>query len=700
MFIGFFLLYSLPLSGAEWKTYTNTNFINDIVGDSFSLYCATQGGFSVFSKNDSSFTDVFTNADGLLANRVSCLMRDKWGRIWIGTYRGISIFNPTTEAIQNYRSLGTTDQNIITCLESSGDTVLVGTRNGLFVIDTKGTSSIDDDTDTIIQSQLSCKIFSVEASNDFWFGACPGVVKLNRNLQTYTVYQHPFGDSVKAMTIISDTLYIATEQGIARYNGISFDPIFSFPQNYLVFDLVYDNNKFYIATAAGLISYDWQNMQFVNGENTRTVYFSNGLWVGIGGLIWFGGGLRYYNNSSWQTYLSAGLVSNNVCCAISDTNGTIYAMHYPSFTYNFKKISYKQSKENWQIIFDTILNAQVGAIDKENNAWFGHWALDAGVSKYDHLINMWSAQIWSGYRGVIGALGVDNNDIKWTYNQYHTIIAVDDVGNEIEFSIPALSQPDQGGYEFAFDLQNRVWLAAPDGLVMIDYNNTLYDQSDDTYRIYRQGLPAQNITSVSIDVENKIWCATAQGAAKLEGDLFHMYNTNNSSILADKVIRLKTDSLGNVWFLCPNGLSQYNIYTKDWVSYTSENSGLIPNDENDDKFYQWLSVNEKQGFLLISSKEGISQFFYRIPSTESLSQIFIYPNPFIISEHEVITFDSVPKGAVIKIYTLDGKFIDKLAANYNFSGIRWRPYQLSSGIYFAVITIDNKTQIAKFAIIR
>jgi len=691
----------------RWKTYTNTNFINDIIGDSNYLYCATQGGFTIFSRVESSFSHIYTNVDGLKTNRISCLMFDKSGKIWLGTYRGIAIYELVTGIIEIYDRFDEITQSIITCLSCSGDTVLVGTQNGLFVIDTKGTSSFSDDNIIIPMLPSGCaqKIFSLQVSNDFWIGACPGVVRLNRNLQTYTTYLHPFGDSVKAMVIISDSLYLATERGIARYNGSDFTPILYFPENYVVFDLEYAENKFYIATTGGLLQYDWSNSSFILNEEARGIFILDGMWLGIGGLPWFGGGLRHYYNGTWNNYWSSGLASNNVSCAISDRDGTLYVLHYPTQTYNYRTISYKKTGEAWQLLYDTIIDNYIAAVDKNNYIWFGHWLLNGGLSRYNPQNHTWYAKTLHGYRGVIGALGIDNNDVKWIYNQYgySPIIAVDANENEIEFDIPGILSPAQGGYEFTFDSQNRVWLGASTvGLVMIDYKNTLSDFSDDTYRIFDEGLPGQEVNSVAVDAQNRVWCATVEGAAVLEGDSFRVYNTNNTQhrLLSNKVVRLKTDSWGNVWFLCTNGLSQYNIYNKEWTSYTPENSGLISNVENDDKFYRWLFIDEQIGFLLISTKEGISQFNYNVSVPESLVNIRIYPNPFIVSEHRVITFDSLPTSAVIKIYTIEGKFITELTPNRNFGGIRWEPDRLQSGIYFAVVGTDKKTQIAKFAIIR
>ncbi len=678
------------LHGEQWKTYTNTNFINDVIGDSANLYCATNGGFTVFSRYEKKFTDIYTNVDGLSTNRINCLLLDKFNQVWLGTGKGIAVYNPSSQEIKTY------DQNelrhsVITCLARAGDTILIGTNNGITVINTRGTLTFTDDVILPVNYPSGCspKIFSIGIGNDFWVSACPGIVKLNRNLQTSTIYVHPFGDSVKAMTFISDTLYIASEIGLARFDGTDFTPILNYPENRVVFDLKYIDNKLYIATTGGLIQYDWSNAYFILNEYTRKIFTSDGLWLGMGGLSWFGSGLKHYYEGIWYSYQSSGLKSNNVSCAVFDNYSSIYAIHYPTQTYNFKIVSYKKSTEDWQYLSDTLVDSYFAVADNNNNIWFGHWSLNSGLSRYNPQNNEWQIKTWNGFRGVIGALGIDNNDTKWTYNQYNTIIALDSAGAEMEFSIPGLSRPEQPGYEFAFDQDNRVWLGFSGGLVMIDYNNTLFNVSDDNYQIY----PFQEITSVAIDANNQIWCASTEGILKLENNSLYIFDTT-------RVKRVKCDDWGNVWFLTINTLLRYNIYTKQWKPYTQENCKIIPNIDNDDKFYRWLYIDKNNGCLLIATKEGISQFNYSVSVSESLSQIRIYPNPFIVKEHQIMTFDNLPQNSKIKIYSIEGKFIIELAVNKNFGGVRWQPKNLYSGIFLAVIKTDKKTQIAKFAVIR
>ncbi|MEO0076181.1 MAG: T9SS type A sorting domain-containing protein [candidate division WOR-3 bacterium] len=702
-FVAFSMLFISinTLKANEWHSYTNTNFINYLIGDSNYLYCATRGGLTIFSFAESSFIASYTNVDGLNTNRLTCLLFDKFQNIWVGSYRGISIFNPITKKITNYNQFGELNQVIISCLNRCGDTILVGTKTGLYLIDTKGTVSTADDNLIIpnFPGSFTRNIFSVNVNNDFWVGASPGIIKLNRNLQSYTCFPHPFGDSVKAMIFVYDTLFILTEKGLAKYNDTTFVPIIYFPEDYLVFDLKYAENNFYIAATCGLIKYQYGgSMSFILNEDTRSIFINDEIWAGIGGSEYFGGGIKCLVNGNIKSYFSNGLKSNYVSCLMVDNEGSIYALHFTLEIWGNRTISYKKAFDDWQLLYDTLMNCNVGAIDSKNRIWLGHWFRDGGISCYDFNTNSWYVQTWTGPRGVIAAIGIDKHDTKWIYTESGTISAIDSTNQTIEFNIPGLGllhDRHGRGYEFAFDIKNRVWLASQDGLVMIDYNNTLFDQSDDTYRIFRQGLSEADINSVAIDAENQIWCATVDGPAILKNDTFKIM-----AIDADKVTRIKTDNWGGVWILTNKGLFYYNIYTKIWASYTAENSYLLPNIENDNKFYDWLSINQEKGYLLIGTKEGISQFDYRNPPLESLSEIKIYPNPFIAKEHQVITFDSLPFNASIKIYTIQGEFITEIKPNMLYNAVRWHPTSLRSGIYLALVITEKKIRIAKFAVIR
>ncbi len=611
--------------------------------------------------------------------------------MWLGTNRGIAIFDPTTKQINCYRDLGSIEQNTINCLARSGDTILAGTQNGLIVIDTRGTASIDDDVvmARILPSQVSCQVFAIGVHNDFWISACPGLIRLNRNLQNYNIILHPFGDSVKAMLVVNDTLHIATEQGIARFNGTGFEMVVLFPERYTIFDLAYYDNKFYVATRNGLLQYNGNNLSFIFNEDTRSILFSNGLWLGVGGYVYLGGGLQLQQNNSWQEFKNNGLAMNIVSSAISDREGNIYAMHYPVGN---QIISLKKSNNNWQILLDSIANSYIAVIDNDNYIWFGHWILNGGLTRYDPINDSWLVKSWSGLKGVVGALGIDNNQVKWFHNQANTLIALTD-DSVYEFTIPGLSRPEKHGYELVFDRENTGWLGWSGGLLRIKYNDN--NLSDIVSKIYSY----LEIMSLTVDLNNRVWCATNQGAVILEKDTFRTYNTTNSQILNDKVVRIKSDKWGRVWMLHPQGLSSYDIFSNRWSHYTASNCGIIANEDNDEKFYQWLYVDEENGFLLIATKEGISQYNFQITSTTTLNRVRIYPNPFSKTIHSVITFDSLPQSAKIKIFDLQGNYICELLTNPIYCGVRWRPINIATGIYLALVTTPKEKLILKFAVV-
>ena len=79
-----------------------------------------------------------------------------------------------------------------------------------------------------------------------------------------------------------------------------------------------------------------------------------------------------------------------------------------------------------------------------------------------------------------------------------------------------------------------------------------------------------------------------------------------------------------------------------------------------------------------------------------------YPNPFNISTTFPIELRNV---SLIKVYVYNvlGMQIDVIADNtYNCGHhqLIWQPTMLSSGTYFAIITIDNRTIIKKLTLIK
>ena len=79
----FFQMNSLYGDVGDWKTFTSTREVNDIVVGDTSIWCATNGGVLQFSVKDTVF-NIFTNTEGLAINEAIAIEKDHMGRIWVG----------------------------------------------------------------------------------------------------------------------------------------------------------------------------------------------------------------------------------------------------------------------------------------------------------------------------------------------------------------------------------------------------------------------------------------------------------------------------------------------------------------------------------------------------------------------------------------------------------------------------------------
>jgi ligand-binding sensor domain-containing protein/signal transduction histidine kinase/CheY-like chemotaxis protein len=109
----------------------------------------------------------FTDENGLSDNSINSLVKGKDGRIWLGTYRGISFFNPETNAIGNLNSFNNIQQsefNIGASIATNSGEVYLGGNKGINVFSPE---TLEDQLDTfpIIFTNLRLMNKKVSASD-------------------------------------------------------------------------------------------------------------------------------------------------------------------------------------------------------------------------------------------------------------------------------------------------------------------------------------------------------------------------------------------------------------------------------------------------------------------------------------------------------------------------------------------------------
>ncbi|MBM3331242.1 hypothetical protein FJY68_05230 [candidate division WOR-3 bacterium] len=705
-----FILTALAvlLSGtAQWRAYTNTNFINDMVGTDSVLYLASYGGVAALDiRPGPMLRRTFVNTDGLPTIRCLCIGRDASGNLWVGTDGGgLTVIEPGNGRVWQYRPSDIALR--VRALTFDGTRVLCGSDQGLYMIETRGTLlDFDDDsivrfTTTRVPELLSDQILCIGAFDQYWVGTNRGVAAVDRNFQTWTPYRQPFGDSVRAVAVWHDSLLIATDSGLAIRESAAFRPVVAFGEPTAVHDLAVSGTRIYIATQVGLYEGDEADsarFSVILNEDTRALHFADALWVGCGGNELQGSGLRYaYSGQSWNSYHNSGIWSAAISDCAVDSAGGIYLCHYDA------PISAIDSTGRVSLHWGVLPRPFQVRVDSKGRVWLAHFASDGGLSVYDPSYGTWQKVQWgaSSSWNIIDAFGLDQNDTKWVFNGGAAVVAVDSTLRQTEFQIPGLGPPPGGLYEFAFDSRDRVWLGLNVGLVMIDYARTLSDRSDDAYAIVSSGLPSAEVRSVAVDGQDNVWVATSSGAAVWDGASFQVFSTVNSGIVANNVYRVRVDASDRVWLLTEDGLSIYDQVTRNWTSFTPQNSGLIANPQEIVGFYSAMALSDELGLGLIGSQGGLSVYDYAVDPESTAEHLRVYPNPCVLGVHTGVVIDELPYDATkVEVRTLSGRPVAELRVERARHQAVWRPSGQASGLYLLVVSTPRGVRVERVALVR
>lgn len=689
-----------------WRTYTNTNYIFDISGNDSVLSVATAGGLVILDVRAEpprvERTIVHTN--GLGANRCLAVSQDWEGNIWVGTDgAGLAVVpKDSNRAFLCYTNeLPTRIRSVI----FSGHRLLLGTEQGFFVIDTRGTPlNFNDDgirhfQVNEIRALLSDWILAIFPTDGFyWIGTNQGVTCVDTGFSHWRGFRQPLGDSVSGIGVLPDgRVILGTERGLAVGDTSGFIPLVFFPDAKRVNDVVVYNWDIYFATADTLFKADTAGTLLpVLVNRPQTLFLGEAFWVGCGGSEEAGWGLWYQRSgASWQRVDFACLVSGVITDCAFGKDGSAYLGHNSSW---FSRIMPDGTLR--------VLNSPLPWVvqircDSRGRLWFTHFSYRGGVSMYDPEADTWATFQWgeTSRRNVIQAFGLDRRDTKWVFNLGGTVIAIDSVGRQQEFNLPELVPPPGGSYEFAFDSRNRVWLGMTNGLAELDYGGTLFDLTDDQRRLHSSGLPSLEVRSVVVDQQDRVWVATPQGAAVWTGNGFEVYNTNNSGLLSNNIYRVRCDGSGRLWFLSDAGLSIFDVATGRWINYTPQNSGMIPNPQGLAGFYTALEINDRDGVAGIGSLRGFSFFSFLPPAETTGSELRVYPNPCVLNAAAGVVIDGLPPDARVKVYTLNGQPVASLSVSPGLGRAVWYPRNVATGLYIIVATSSRGVRTERVALV-
>ncbi|MGB9181726.1 MAG: two-component regulator propeller domain-containing protein, partial [Pyrinomonadaceae bacterium] len=398
-------------------------------------------------------------------------------------------------------------------------------------------------------------------------------------------------NTVHAITQTKDGyIWIATEEGLARYDGISFT-VFD-KQNTAQFKsndvrALFEDRQgaLWISTADGLLRL--RNGKF-SSLTTREGLASNtieSVYEDRAGSLWVAtsAGLNRFKDGAMTTFTTReGLASNNVQALFEDTEGTLWIGTTDGLN------RFKDEKFSTYTTADGLAGNSVAAIcqSKDGRLWLstpgGLTSFDGGRFRIyttqdglpnDRIIYAYADREGSLWLGTAGGL------CRLKDERFATLNTASGLSSDIVLSI----------FE---DREGSLWVGTESGGL-----NLLKDKKFTTYTV-KEGLSSDLVKSIYEDRKGNIWIGTSGGGLSLFKDGRFTNYTTKDGLSSNIVLALFDDAEGNLWIGTPDGLNRFR--DGKFTVYTSADG--LSND-----FVRSIYA-DRQGNLWIGTRGGLTRF--------------------------------------------------------------------------------------------
>ena len=321
-------------------------------------------------------------------------------------------------------------------------------------------------------------------------------------------------------------LWIGTENGVSRYDGITFTTFTT--EDGLAHDLVY------------AIAEDR------NGN----------LWFGTRG-----GGISRYDGAEFTTFTTEdGLAHDNVLALLVDWDGRLWIGTEGGGVsrYDGKRFTRFTTR-------DGLGADEVWAIweDAKGDLWFG--TEGGGVSRYDGAeFTTFTTEDGLGHNW-IRAIGEDGEGDLW-FGTYGGGVSRYD-GRSFETFTAEDGLGDDWVYAITMDQRGGMWFGTHAG------GAACYDDGRFSTYTTENGLAHDWVYAIEEDFEGHLWFGTVGGLCRYSGVIFATF-TEEDGLGGNEVLAIAEDSRGDLWLGTNGGVSRYD--GEDFSTFTEED-GLVNN---------------------------------------------------------------------------------------------------------------------------
>jgi ligand-binding sensor domain-containing protein/serine phosphatase RsbU (regulator of sigma subunit) len=244
----------------------------------------TDKGITVFHPERDRTTYFSKENSDLGSDYVQSLYQDRYGNIWIGTYRGLYRMNKNGEIQPVPIAIDTESQeNSIICFQEAGkDSVWIGTENGLVLLNIRDFSYKRYFKSAMSPPEPTSVIYSIvtdSVEHVVWLGTYGGgVVKFNPETGA-RIYINSYAQKGRALSndyvfcmlqdpVEEEFIWVGTRTGLNRLDKISGEIIFYTEKDGLPNDVINciqydDEGNLWMSTNRGLVQYARKNVEFI-----------------------------------------------------------------------------------------------------------------------------------------------------------------------------------------------------------------------------------------------------------------------------------------------------------------------------------------------------------------------------------------------------------------------------------------------------
>ena len=738
----------------NWRDHLPYSQFNELAEIDDILYASTPYSLVEYNKKTNEITK-YSKVNGLSEIGISSIVANESQKTLVIAYESSNIDLLKDDRIINIsailRSNITGDKSIYEMV-CHGRYVYVCTGFGIVVIDLNKVEV--KDTYIIGSNNSQLKVSDIHISNDSIFALTELGIKgasLSDNFLTdpnsWKDISTPSGIALnKIENYKEDFLLYGEEKVIFYYNSGNWDTLINNPSESLR-SVRFIDNKLITCNTYNITIYDIdlniiQTIYAYNGVSglePNDVYFSdNFYWVADDKK----GFRRVYNSWSSQVIVDQGPYTNEVF-HLNFGNDKLYVSAGRTYgtswneSYNWKGI-YEMDESSWKMYNrktipemeaerDTITDIIWVTPDLNDESKFYASSFSGGLLLFqnEELIKRFtfhnsSLQTRIGTnsnRVFVASTDFDNEGNLWVSNSFTdfplSIMSPDGEWKSFYCGSSAINSlctdllvDNQFGY---------VWMVIKGtGILVYDFNQTPFDETDDQYKIIGTGsgsgsLPSSYVNCLAIDNDGEIWIGTDQGPVIFYNS-FSIFNDPTydvQNILIDtagilqylleneNITDILIDGANRKW-IATNGGGLFLMSedgTQTISNFSTSNTPLFSDNISS------LAIDNQSGELFIGTDKGIMG--YRSTAT-SPSLVFnslkVFPNPVRPDYIGEIAIKGMMNNSEVKITNSNGHLVKTLFSNGGqavWDGKNSFNEAVPSGVYYVFATSEDGNSKAK-----